>query len=106
MRLDSGRFVVADGRVQRYGVPIPHCGLGDVAASRGLVPKALQAAEQGIAIDRLHEPCWRLALKAEAVLGLRDAVATRYERLVAQLDDQLGVRPEAETVAIFRKRLA
>jgi len=67
---------------------------------------ALQAAERGIAIDQLHEACWRLALEAEAALGLRDAVAARYERLAGLLDDRLGLRPEPETRAVYRQALS
>lgn len=67
---------------------------------------ALQAAEHGIAIDQLHEPCWRLALRAEAALGLRDAVTMRYQRLAELLDDRLGLRPEPGTVSLYRELLA
>jgi DNA-binding SARP family transcriptional activator len=67
---------------------------------------ALEAAERGIAIDQLHEPCWRLALQAEAALGLRDAVAARYERLATLLDERLGLRPQAETTAVYREALS
>lgn len=66
---------------------------------------SIEAAERGIAIDQLHEPCWRLALEAEAALGLRDAVVARYERLAVLLDDRLGVRPEAATTAVYREAL-
>lgn len=67
---------------------------------------ALEAAERGLAIDKLHEPCWRLALQAEAALGLRDAVGRRYEQLSTLLDTQLGLRPEPATTAIYRQLLA
>lgn len=67
---------------------------------------ALDAAEQGIAIDQLHEPCWRLALQAEAALGLRDAVTTRYEQLAALLDERLGLRAEAATTSLYRHLLS
>lgn len=67
---------------------------------------ALHAAERGITLDQLHEPCWRLALQAEAALGLRDAVTARYERLVELLEERLGVRPEPATVALYRELLA
>ncbi len=52
--------------------------------------RALDAAERGIALDELHEPCWRAALDAEAQLGQRDAVEARYDALVRLLDDRLG----------------
>jgi DNA-binding SARP family transcriptional activator len=68
--------------------------------------RALDAAERGIALDELHEPCWRAALDAEAQLGQRDAVEARYNALVRLLDDRLGLRPEPETVALYRALLA
>src|SRR5206468_12724658 len=42
---------------------------------------ALDAAERGLEVDALNEGLWRLALEAESALGLREAVAERYERL-------------------------
>lgn len=78
---------------------------GTARLEAGDARAALAAAERGIAIDQLHEPCWRLALQAEAVLGLRDAVTARYERLVELLDDRLGLRPEPATVSLYRRLL-
>jgi DNA-binding SARP family transcriptional activator len=68
--------------------------------------RALDAAERGIGLDELHEPCWRAALDAEARLGQRDAVEARYDALVRLLDDRLGLRPEPETTALYRALLA
>ncbi len=49
---------------------------------------------------------WRLALQAEAALGLRDAVTARYQRRAELLDDRLGLRPEAATTALYRELFA
>lgn len=68
--------------------------------------RALDAAERGIALDELHEPCWRAALDAEARLGQRDAVEARYVALVRLLDGRLGLRPEPETTGRYRRALA
>ncbi|WP_081425639.1 AfsR/SARP family transcriptional regulator [Conexibacter woesei] len=68
--------------------------------------RALDAAERGIALDELHEPCWRAALDAEARAGQRDAVTARYDALAGLLDDRLGLRPEPETTALYRALLA
>lgn len=68
--------------------------------------RALDAAERGITLDELHEPCWRAALDAEAQLGQRDAVEARYDTLVRLLDDRLGLRPEPETTALYRALLS
>jgi DNA-binding SARP family transcriptional activator len=78
---------------------------GTARLAAGDARGALEAAERGIATDQLHEPCWRLALQAEAALGLRDAVTARYEKLAALLEDRLGLRPEPSTVSLFRDLL-
>lgn len=80
--------------------------VGTARLDAGDAGGALAAAERGIAIDQLHEPCWRLALQAEAALGLRDAVTARYERLAGLLDDRLGLRPDPTTVSVYRQLLA
>jgi DNA-binding SARP family transcriptional activator len=67
---------------------------------------ALDAAERGLAIDMLNEGLWRLALEAESALGLRQAVAERYEQLRVLLDDRLGLEPARETRLLHRRLLA
>jgi DNA-binding SARP family transcriptional activator len=37
---------------------------------------------------------------------MRDAVTTRYDTLKRLLDDRLGLRPEPETTALYRRLLA
>ena len=54
----------------------------------------------------LNESLWRLAMKAENALGLREAVAERYERLRALLDERLGLEPAEETRLLHRRLLA
>jgi DNA-binding SARP family transcriptional activator len=79
-------------------------GRGRLAA--GEPRAALGAAERGLEFDRLNEGLWRLALEAEGALGLRDAVAQRYERLRALLDERLGLEPAQETRLLLRRLLA
>jgi DNA-binding SARP family transcriptional activator len=66
---------------------------------------ALEAAERALAIDVLNEASWRLALEAESRLGLRDAVAQRYELLCRLLDERLGLEPQRETRRLYRRLL-
>jgi len=44
-------------------------------------------------------------MQAEAALGLRSAVISRYERLTKTLDQQLGLQPRAETRRLYRQLL-
>lgn len=78
-------------------------GQGQLAA--GNANDALAAAERGLAADELNEGLWRLALEAEGALGLREAVAERYDRLCRLLDERLGLEPDRQTRATHRRLL-
>lgn len=62
---------------------------------------AIALAEQGLRLDQLDEQFWRIALQAEAQLGLRQALTRRYTHLQQLLDTQLGIRPETETRQLY-----
>jgi DNA-binding SARP family transcriptional activator len=83
---------------------LEQAGRGRLAA--GEWRAALDAAERGLAIDVLNEGLWRLALEAESALGLREAVAERYEHLRVLLDERLGLEPARETRLLHRRLLA
>jgi DNA-binding SARP family transcriptional activator len=72
---------------------------------RGDPRAALNAAERGLDVDTLNESLWRLAMQAEHALGLREAVADRYERLRALLGERLGLEPARETRHLHRRLL-
>jgi DNA-binding SARP family transcriptional activator len=57
-------------------------------------------------VDVLNESLWRLAVEAESTLGLREAVAERYERLRSLLDERLGLEPAQETGHLHLRLLA
>jgi DNA-binding SARP family transcriptional activator len=67
---------------------------------------ALHAVERGLDVDTLNESLWRVAMEAESALGLREAVAERYERLRALLGERLGLEPAQETRRLHRRLLA
>lgn len=67
------------------------------ADSRG----ALELAERGLAVDRLNETLWRLAMQADAAAGLRDSVSRRYTELREVLQRDLGLEPATETRALY-----
>jgi DNA-binding SARP family transcriptional activator len=80
--------------------------VGRARLRRGDARDALEAAEHGLTVDVLNEGLWRLALEAEGALGLREAVAGRYEMLRRVLDERLGLEPDRETRALYRQLLA
>lgn len=67
---------------------------------------ALAAAEQALALDPLNEGAHRLAMQAEATLGLRQAIAARYEQLRERLETRFGLEPERETRLLHRRLLS
>jgi DNA-binding SARP family transcriptional activator len=79
--------------------------LGHARLTTGDAHGAVQAAEQALSRDSLNETLWRLAMRAETQLGLRESVAHRYERLRTLLDTQLGLEPETATRTLYRELL-
>jgi DNA-binding SARP family transcriptional activator len=80
--------------------------LGQLRLDDGDPAGALGAAEQAIALDPFNEPTHRLAMKAEGVLGLRQAIAERYDQLARELDSRFGLEPERETRVLYRTLLS
>jgi DNA-binding SARP family transcriptional activator len=80
--------------------------LGRLRLDAGEATGALDAAERGIALDLLNEGLWRLALEAEGALGLREAIAERYESLRQLLDERLGLEPSRDTRTLYRRLLS
>lgn len=79
--------------------------LGGLRLAAGDARGALAACERGLAVDALDERLWRLAMEAEAGLGLREGLARRDEALRALLAERLGLEPERETRALYRRLL-
>ena len=66
---------------------------------------ALSRAEEGLGSEPYNEKLARLAMQAEAALGLRKAVVHRYERLSEILGEELGLQPHVETRRLYRQLL-
>ena len=71
--------------------------LGNLRLDNGNPTGALAAAEQAIALDPYNEDAHQVAMHAESVLGLRQAIVERYERLCQELDTRFGLEPEHAT---------
>jgi len=106
--LEGSDFLWADGAC-RHLASIHHellYRVGDSRLAAGDARGALDAAEQGIAADGLNESFWRIALRAEAAGGSREAIAARYEQLSRLLDERLGLQPNRETRNLYRQLLS
>lgn len=106
--LEGSDYLWADGDIRRLRATLLDLleRVGRRRLIRADARRALQLAEHAIALDRLHEPSWRLALQAEHALGLRESLTRRYEELRTTLDDELGLEPARETRAVLRELLA
>jgi DNA-binding SARP family transcriptional activator len=80
--------------------------LGELRLADGNATGALAAAERAIEFDADDESAQQLAMRAEAALGLRDAIVDRYERLCKELDTRFGLEPDRETRALYRRLLS
>ena len=74
--------------------------------SRSGSPRLVRGSEQAIALDPYNEAAHQVAMHAESVLGLRQAIVGRYERLCQELDTRFGLEPEHETRVLYRRLLS
>jgi DNA-binding SARP family transcriptional activator len=80
--------------------------VGRLRLESGDAAAALELADEAAALDGSNEHVVQLAMEAEAVLGRREAVADRYERLCRDLDERFGLRPSSETKRLYRRLLS
>ncbi len=92
---------------ERDVLRIATCDLLDAAATAALeaddAPGALRYARALVAIDPLREAGHRACMRASSALGDRTDAVRAYHRCVEVLEQQLGVAPEAETVALYEQ---
>jgi DNA-binding SARP family transcriptional activator len=106
--LSGSDYAWSEGEVRRLRATfvdlLERVGRGRLEA--GEARATLDAAQRGLEVDALNESLWRLAMEAESALGLREAVAERYERLGALLDERLGLEPDRETRTLYHRLLS
>ncbi len=64
---------------------------------------ATSMARRMLAIDPLRESAQRDLMRLLAVSGQRSAALAQYERCRRVLQDELGIEPEAETIALYQR---
>ena len=75
--------------------------LSTCSMSEGQLEAAIGAVRRQLDIDSLHEPAHRRLMSLLWQQGNRSAALAQYERCRQVLDDELGVEPEEETVALY-----
>jgi ATP/maltotriose-dependent transcriptional regulator MalT/DNA-binding SARP family transcriptional activator len=75
--------------------------LGAFLLEEGLAHEAIGLGWRVLENDRAHEDAYRLLMRAHAALGERSTALRLYARCTAMLQEDLGVGPLPETVALF-----
>ena len=75
--------------------------LGQLLLDEGLAHDAIGLGWRVLEHDRAHEEAYRLLMHAHATLGERSTALRLYTRCVAMLQEDLGVEPMAETLALY-----
>jgi DNA-binding SARP family transcriptional activator len=76
-------------------------GYAEVALAIGQPALSVEAAHEAIRLDPLREPSWRSLMRGHEALGNRPEALSAFHRLRAQLREEIGVSPSAETEALF-----
>ncbi|MBN1139799.1 MAG: AAA family ATPase [Anaerolineae bacterium] len=71
--------------------------------ARGDVEQALEAARRWVELEPWHEAAHRLAMRALALSGRRNAALAQYEACRRALAEELGIEPAAATVALYEQ---
>jgi predicted ATPase/DNA-binding SARP family transcriptional activator len=69
--------------------------------SAGEFEQAIGYARRWLALDALHEPSHRLLMELYSASGQVSAALRQYELCMQILQEQLGVEPEPETIALY-----
>lgn len=79
------------------------CQLISLHGGRNELDQALEYANRLLAIDPCHEQTHRHKMQLLAQSGQRSAALTQYETCCRLLKDELGVTPEADTLALYEQ---
>ncbi len=79
--------------------------LDQLSASQhdGAISEALEHAQQRLTLEPMQETSYRELMRLQAEAGDRAAAIQTYHRCVAVLDKELGVEPDAATIALYDK---
>ena len=77
--------------------------LADYHERHGAIEPARRSAARQIELDPWREEAHRQMMRLLAASGQRSAALAQYERCRRVLQQELGVEPEAETTALYRR---
>jgi len=95
---DDWQFFEAEALRQELAAALDRLAGGYLAL--GNPQAALPHARRRLALDPLHEPAHRRLMALYAQMGQRSAALRQYRECARILDEELGLAPDAETVAL------
>ena len=96
---DEWQFFEAEGLRQSLAGALQL--LIDRHVAEGTFDRAIEYGRRWVALDSLHEPAHRHLMKLYAWAGQQAAALRQYEECVRLLEEELGVEPAPETVALY-----
>ena len=99
-------WLAAERPIRREAVVAAACSAAEHAMAAGETGAARSIVNRLAAFEPFNEAAVRLGLVADAATGEASAVEQRYARFCRQLQKELGVRPSAETEAVYRSLLS
>jgi LuxR family maltose regulon positive regulatory protein len=72
----------------------------------GSYDQALELCEKALQKDSYNEEMYRLMMRCHSLLGQPSRVTHVYQRCATVLHEELGVEPDAETVALYQDLMA
>ena len=73
---------------------------------KGSYDQALELCEKVLQKDSYREEMYRLMMRCYSLLGQLSRVTQVYQRCATVLDEELGIEPAAETVALYQELMA
>ena len=98
---DDWQFFEAETLRQEMAAALDRLVRGHLAL--GSPQAALPHARRRLALDPLHEPAHRQLMALYAQIGQRSAALRQYRECARILDEEMGLAPDAETVALYEQ---
>lgn len=98
---DEWQFFLREGLRQMLGSSLQK--LVAWFRSQGAFQEGIAYSRRWLALDPLHEPAQRYVMQFYAWDGQQAAAIRQYQECTRLLDEELGIEPEPETMALFEQ---
>lgn len=98
---DDWQFFEAEGLRRDYAAALNR--LAEIMRSHGQYEEAIDYTRRHLLLDTLDESIHRTLMVCYALAGQQAAAVRQYDECVRILDEELGVPPDEETVALYEQ---